>query len=291
MPIGSGAGGAALEPRVSQLQRLRRAAKRIPPLYWLAGFINYAHFRRALARANGTEKSAGSGASPPPLLRYRVHRAFDEASYVENGRLIARCLVDAMREIGVSLKSMAVLDFACGPGRVIKEFARMTESCTFYGSDIDEEAIAWAQSHLSEIAQFSINAIQPPTDFPDAAFDVIYSVSLFTHLDEHDQDEWLDELSRILKPDGVLVATTHGRFAKDSCTAEELKQLQRHGIFYRTDRKGRFKVDGLPDFYQTTFHTLDYVKQHWGSRFTILNHLEGGLGGHQDLVIMRKSAD
>ena len=244
-------------------------------------------FRRALARANETENS---GANPPPLLRYRVHRAFDEASYVENGRMIARCLVEALRENDVSLENIDVLDFACGPGRVIKEFARLTESCSFYGSDIDGEAIAWAQGHLSDVADFSINAIQPPTSFPDARFDVVYSVSLFTHLDQQDQDAWLDELARILKPGGVVVATTHGRFTTDSCVPEELEQLQAAGFVYRTDRKGRFKVDGLPDFYQTTFHTVEYVREHWGRRFTILNHREGGLGGHQDLVVMQKVA-
>lgn len=268
--------------------RVRRVAKRIPPLYWLAGLLQYAQFRRALARANAAEAVSGSQSSPPPLLRYRVHRAFDEGSYVENGRLIARCLVEALRESGASLEHMDVLDFACGPGRVIKEFASMTASCTFYGSDIDEEAIAWAQSHLSDIARFSINGIHPPTNFPDGKFDVIYSVSLFTHLDVQDQDQWLDELSRLLKPGGVLALTTHGRFTKDSCTPAELEQLQHHGIVYRTDRKGRFKVDGLPDFYQTSFHTVDYMREHWRRRFTILDHREGGLGGHQDLVVMQK---
>jgi hypothetical protein len=76
----------------------------------------------------------------------------------------------------------------------------------------------------------------------------------------------------------------------DSCTTHELAELQRDGIVYRVDRKGRFKVDGLPDFYQTTFHTVDYVKKHWGRFLSVVDHVEGGLNGHQDIVVMRKSA-
>ena len=101
----------------------------------------------------------------------------------------------------------------------------------------------------------------PPTRYPAAFFDVVYSVSLFTHLDEPSQDQWLEELARILKPGGVLLVTTHGKFALESCTDAEIGELDRRGIVYRVDRKGRFKLDGLPDFYQTTFHMREYVSR------------------------------
>ncbi|MEO8809644.1 MAG: class I SAM-dependent methyltransferase [Rhodanobacter sp.] len=268
--------------------RVRRAAKRIAPLYWLGGAMNYAGFRVQLARANRTDPGAASGL-PPPMLRYRVHRAFDSASYLENGRSIAQSLVDVLRAHAVALKNLSILDFACGPGRVISELAHATESCTLYGSDIDSQAIAWASDNLSSFARFSTNATSAPTDYASGMFDVIYSVSLFTHLDVSAQDEWLAEMQRLLKPGGMLLATTHGRFTTDSCTPAELDHLRRDGVVYRTDHKGRFKVDGLPDFYQTTFHTADYVKRHWGRFFSVIDHIEGGLNGHQDIVVMRKA--
>jgi 2-polyprenyl-3-methyl-5-hydroxy-6-metoxy-1,4-benzoquinol methylase len=271
-------------------RRLRQVAKRIAPIYWLAGLLNYAGFRIRLARANRMDPGDGPSRLPPPILRYRVHRAFDSASYLHNGRAIARCLVDALSAQGVVLKDLVVLDFACGPGRVIGELASAAESCTFYGSDIDAQAIGWASEHLSSLARFSVNTTSAPTAYASAMFDVIYSVSLFTHLDAPAQDEWLTEMHRLLKPGGVLLATTHGRFTLDSCTPAERASLQRDGIVYRTDHKGRFKVDGLPDFYQTTFHTVDYVRRHWGRHLPVVAHLEGGLNGHQDIVVMRKPA-
>lgn len=269
-------------------RRWRQAAKRIAPLYWLVGLLNYVGFRVRLARANRLDPGGGLPPVPPPILRYRVHRAFDSASYLDNGRSIARCLVDVLSAQGVALKHLVVLDFACGPGRVIGELASAAESCTLYGSDIDAQAIAWASENLSALARFSVNTTAAPTDYASAMFDVIYSVSLFTHLDASAQDEWLAEMQRLLKPGGVLLATTHGRFTLDSCTPGERASLQRDGFVYRTDRKGRFKVDGLPDFYQTTFHTVAYVRQHWGHYLPVVAHIEGGLNGHQDIVVMRK---
>ncbi|MEO8779344.1 MAG: class I SAM-dependent methyltransferase [Rhodanobacter sp.] len=268
-------------------RRWRQAAKRIVPLYWLVGLWNYAGFRVRLARANRMDPGGGVPPVPPPMLRYRVHRALDSASYLANGRSIARCLVDVLSAQGVALKHLVVLDFACGPGRVIGELASAAESCTLYGSDIDRQAIAWATENLSSLAHFSVNSTAAPTDYASAMFDVIYSVSLFTHLDAPGQDEWLAEMRRMLKPSGVLLATTHGRFTLDSCTPAERVALQRDGIVYRTDHRGRFKLDGLPDFYQTTFHTMEYVRQHWGRYLPVVAHIEGGLNGHQDIVVMR----
>lgn len=275
---------------MSGTRRWRELAKRIPPVYWFAGLWRYLGFRAQLARANRIDAGSPDANLPPPILRYRVHRAFDAESYLQNGQTIARCLVDALNAHGVDLKHMVVLDFACGPGRVISELAGATESCALHGSDIDAEAIAWATENLSSLAEFSTNTTSAPTDYPDAMFDVIYSVSLFTHLNAAAQDEWLAEMQRLLKPDGTLLVTTHGRFTLDSCTPAERATLQRDGIVYRTDHKGRFKVDGLPDFYQTTFHTVDYVRRHWGRYFSIVQHIEGGLNGHQDMVLMRKLA-
>lgn len=148
----------------------------------------------------------------------------------------------------------------------------------------------WASEHLSDAAAFTTNEPTPPARYPNEYFDLIYSVSLFTHLDETLQNTWLNELGRMLKPGGILFASTHGRHTLGSCTPEELNQLEDYGMAFRADRKGRFKLDGLPDFYQTTFHSRDYVARQWSRFFDIVDHRDGGLGGHQDLVVLRRRA-
>ncbi len=268
--------------------KLRQFAKKIWPLYWLVGLVKYVNFVRRLHAANLAYARQASAAIPPPMLRYRVHGALDETSYVDVGKSVASCLVQCMQNQRIAINDSAILDFACGPGRVAVELKKCLPSARLFGSDIDREAIAWAQAHLTDIGNFVTNEPVPPTGYAADTFDVIYSISLFTHLDEASQNLWLAELARILKPGGTLLTTIHGSFARTSCTTDELTELDARGIAFRVDRKGRFKLDGLPDFYQTTFHTRAYVAKTWVLFFDVADYIEGGVGGHHDLVVLKR---
>jgi hypothetical protein len=48
------------------------------------------------------------------------------------------------------------------------------------------------------------------------------------------------------------------------------------------------KTEGLPDFYQTAFHTHEYVQREWNKYFEIVNIKTKGIGQHQDAVLVRK---
>jgi ubiquinone/menaquinone biosynthesis C-methylase UbiE len=266
--------------------RVRQVAKRIAPLYWLVGVGRYLAFRARLAAENRAYLRPGTAGIPPPMLRYRVHGALDEASYSHVGRIAASHIVDALRRHGVDA-APTVLDFACGPGRIAAEIRTMLPSCRLYGTDTDLEAIGWATKNLAHIATFSANAASPPTRFEGASFDVVYAISLFTHLDEASQLAWLQELARVTKAGGIVLATVHGSVTRSSCTRSELKELSATGIAYRMDRRGRLKLDGLPDAYQTTFHAREYVERVWQRFFHVIEYVEGGLGDHQDLVVLR----
>ena len=51
------------------------------------------------------------------------------------------------------------------------------------------------------------------------SFDLIYAVSVFTHLTDN-SIPWLLELHRLLKPDGILIASYMGRWNSDFATGE-----------------------------------------------------------------------
>jgi SAM-dependent methyltransferase len=263
--------------------KMRRVAQHLPPLYWALGVARYLQYRRRLHVAENTYTS--SPELPPPHLRYRVHRAFDERSYIDVGTAVAEKLTALVHMHRIPHDR--VLDLGCGPGRVIKWLRGMLPAAEFFGSDIDAEAIDWARSCLADVGTFSVNSFEPPLEFAPSSFDLVYSISLFTHLDEALQDRWLAEINRVLKPGGFLIATVHGAPTFSSCYENELSELAEKGFAFRVDRRGWLKLDGLPDFYQTTFHTQDYVSRRWSKHFEIVDHLEGGLGGHQDIVILR----
>src|SRR5207248_1785974 len=101
-----------------------------------------------------------------------------------------------------------VLDFGCGCGRTLRYFADQSPITDFYGTDIDAEAIAWCRRHL-RFAKFKVNQALPPLSYRAEKFDLVYAVSVFTHIDEEYQFRWLDELRRITKPRGIVIVTTH----------------------------------------------------------------------------------
>ena len=100
------------------------------------------------------------------------------------------------------------------------------------------------------------------------------------------QFAWLSELKRISKPDGVLILTVHG-----DGTRSELKEwnsiISKQGISFMEIQTGRFKLDGLPDFYQDTHHSRAYIEDTWSKYFTIIGYVERGMNKHQDAVILQ----
>ena len=119
-------------------------------------------------------------------------------------------------------------------------------------------------------------------------FDLVYGVSVFTHLDEKHQNDWLQELKRVTRPGSVLLLTVHGDLTTSGLSEEEIAVTRERGIFFKTFQTGRYKLDGLPDFYQTTFHTKEYVERVWSQFFEVVAYLPRGMNGHQDVVLLQR---
>jgi SAM-dependent methyltransferase len=146
---------------------------------------------------------------PPPRLIVRVAGTPDAAWFLESGRLAARAIRAALARAGRPVEELeAMLDFGCGCGRVTRRWASLNGTAV-HGSDRSEDAVEWCRRNLP-FARFEQNGLAPPLAFDDAAFDLAYGLSVFTHLPEELQVGWLHELSRVLRPGGRLLLTTHG---------------------------------------------------------------------------------
>ncbi|QJR14129.1 class I SAM-dependent methyltransferase [Usitatibacter palustris] len=95
-----------------------------------------------------------------------------------------------------------VLDMACGEGYGSALLARGAEHVT--GADISEQAIAHARAAYAKVSNLEFaNASCAKLPWPDASFDVAVTFETIEHIDT--QEAFMDELARVLKPDGVLV--------------------------------------------------------------------------------------
>lgn len=183
-----------------------------------------------------------------------------------------------------------ILDWGCGAARVLRYFAA-DPAFRATGVDIDPFNIDWCRSTFGEIAEFQ--AIAPMDECPFAAgsFDVVYGISVFTHLNPESERFWLGELHRLLRPGGVAIMSVHGEMTF-------FKGINDFWIFDRLVNEGHvdvgacndLDVNGKPtvdeNLYRNVFHTRAYIQRVWGRHFTIVDYIPGGVVAHQDYVVM-----
>jgi len=156
----------------------------------------------------------------------------------------------------------------------------------FHGVDINADAIQWCRNSRAP-GEFAQNPCFPPLPVDDSAFDLAYAVSVFTHIDEQCQIDWLRELSRVLTPGGVFLATVHGRDkARRALAPLDYVRFSRTGFFFHqpTDRT---TLEGMPDFYQVSFHSREYIERTWTRFFDVLFYVSHGPFYEQEMVVLR----
>ena len=270
----------------------RESLKAIKPILTSYHVYKYIMFQQKLAIARLRDwKDRQNPAQinvPPAKLRHRVSGSLDKESFLQIGEILAQNIRELCAIVDRDIYSFErVLDFGCGPGRVILNFKDVPASCQIYGTDIDSELIRWCKEYLPHF-RWSINGYQPPLPFADNTFDLIYAISVFTHLNEKFQHSWLRELRRVAKPGATIILTVHGEYCINMLPSSYQSQIHSYGFMFVTDATGRLKIDKLPDFYQTAYHTQEYIHREWSTYFDVIHYLERGINNHQDAVILRK---
>jgi len=250
-------------------------------------YYTEAKLLRASVRDRIRHLAAGEIPLPPVRLRFRVDGAMQAEHFLAAGRNCARDLHSSLAHVGREMSGFVkILDFGCGCGRTLRHLRPGPEQ-RFFGVDIDPDAIRWCRSAIS-YADFRTNSISPPLPFPDAEFDFIYGISVLTHLDEGPQLAWLSELRRVVRPGGTVVLTVLGAFDGNTLSEAEIATLRARGFLFKTFRTGKYKVDGLPDFYQSTFHREEYVYRTWSNYLHIRAYLPRAMNGHHDAVVLER---
>ena len=184
-----------------------------------------------------------------------------------------------------------ILDWGSGCARNTQPMIHFIGGSKVFGVDIDPVNIAWSKQHVPE-ATFEVSGLLPPLDFEDNSFDVVYGLSIFTHLTELAQDLWLAELFRVLKPGGIAFLTFHGEAAAYSrgFSVDDMENYRFRGIEEYVLDRALIEVVDDSNYYRSTFHTTDYLKSRWGKYFDVRG-VEGTTGGYQWFAVCQKRAD
>jgi SAM-dependent methyltransferase len=144
---------------------------------------------------------------PPPYLIMLVAGAPDWKWFIESGKNTVKAFADYVVQGGCSFqKAQRILDLGCGCGRIARHLPAMT-SADIHGADYNPRLVRWCAANLK--GSFKRNSLHPPLPYPDQHFDIVYLVSVFTHLRAETQREWLAELRRVTRPGGVILITFH----------------------------------------------------------------------------------
>ncbi len=255
--------------RLDLLDAARRVRDAIVALGWVR------HNRRFLRRGE-------NGGLPVPTARLLMLTTASPSVewFIQTGRAGADSIREQLERNGVPLPEVgAVLDFGCGCGRIIRHWVDL--SADVHGCDYNPLLIDWCRRRLP-FARFETNDLEPPLPYADAQFDLIYALSVFTHLPEPLQSRWVAELARVLRPGGHLIISTHGEAYLDTLSDSERARFHAGQLVVRdADAAGSNRCG--------VFFSEDYLRRHLEPGFRLREHLTRGARGNppQDLALLQ----
>jgi SAM-dependent methyltransferase len=145
-------------------------------------------------------------------------------------------------------------------------------------------SIRWCRRNLT-FASFEDNALAPPLPYRDGQFDLVYALSVFTHLPGPLLFAWMGEMDRIVKPGGFLIVSTHGEPCLGQLSAEQQAEFRAGRLVVKDRESVGTNRCGV-------YMSEEYVRTRLAGRFRVVDFLPQGAKGNppQDLVLLQNTA-
>lgn len=179
---------------------------------------------------------------------------------------------------GVELdKVKTLLDFGCGSGRFLVGWHLTYPHIELHGCDINKQLISWAETNLPAEIKCIKSNLMPPLAHQDNQFDIIYLISVFTHLSLDAQTAWIEELSRIIKVGGHILLTLHGElYVRNNFSREpdKIASFLDSGFI----QQGHASIEGENSY--SAFHLPKFIATLF-DKFKIVGYFPNGQINHQ----------
>jgi SAM-dependent methyltransferase len=213
------------------------------------------------------------------------------------------CYQIVKRNIPSDIPSPAkILDFGIGCARSARFFFRDQQKFECFGCDVDEQAIGYVGNSVPFI-KATVSRNFPPLPYTDGFFDVIYSISVFTHLNRRAFTDWLQEIHRVLRRGGFFLVTLHGPQAF-SLLENDPERRKLLGIAKEFSTSTTFASDGFAWMKQPvgstsidtsqfgiSFINQEVLRESIDGLFDLVDYRAGEIGGWQDLAVLRRMRD
>ncbi|HRY03714.1 MAG: class I SAM-dependent methyltransferase [Hyphomicrobiales bacterium] len=201
--------------------------------------------------------------------------------------LLGRSLVEAGRDWD---SVEACLEVGCGYGRIVRELRDRLDASRIHVTDVIAEG---ARFTASEFGATAIPVIERSAETMPGKFDLIYLLSVYTHLRRDLVARNLAAVTRALKSGGVLVFTTHGQGSAETAERYEQYWLDKNAVLEGMAREGYYyeRYPYYYDEYGLTWFRRDamcaYVAE-VAPELEFVAHHPMGAEGHQDVFVYRK---
>jgi SAM-dependent methyltransferase len=185
-----------------------------------------------------------------------------------------------------------VLEVGCNYGRIIRHLVTKIDPSRVYGCDILEEGPRFCAT------EFKINALPPTVDesFPKVpTFDLVYLLSVFTHLSDSVITLLLQNIDKSLNPGAVLMFSIHGPISAS--------KVEIYGSRW-TDKKNKIRkaMDESGSYFEEysyganslgmSWHTKDRVHDIVSSTcpdLRLRKYAPARIDSHQDIFVFQKT--
>lgn len=221
---------------------------------------------------------------PPDYCLYETYQ-LNYQLYIEDGNLSAKEIIEWTTKY-ISTTQINILEWGCGVSRTTRHIHKyINQHSQIFACDINKEMIEWNEKYINNVS-FSTISYKPPTNYFNSQFNLIYCISVFTHIDALVQDKWIKEIHRILNTNGIFLFTTHGSKYLNKLLPTEQKELFANGVYTKSYYKKGHRL-------MSTYNLSNKFKLIIEKYFDLLEFYDGEkhpekLGG-QDLWIVRKS--
>jgi SAM-dependent methyltransferase len=148
--------------------------------------------------------------SVPPMDKQAIFHGNSGKAAIKSATPVYKYVLQVCEKYQITpIKTL--LDFGCGWGRFTRLFVHDVEEAGLIAVDPWGEALQMSRQHMP-YAAFIQSELEPPLMFRNNFFDVVFANSVFSHLSESNALAWIQEIQRILRPGGLLIATTHPKF-------------------------------------------------------------------------------
>ena len=246
---------------------------------------------QGLQSANWVPPALARLAISPDLASIRrvVGELGDPQIYMTGGWSLASLCVELIGPI--MPKGGRLLDWGCGPGRLLGPFHSLLPGWECHGCELDATTLAVAE-RLHPQAKIAPSRVFPELPYPSGSFDAVIGISVMSHMAEPAQHVWLAELRRLLRPGGLAILTTHNLLQAFALSDEGgtrawvLRELKRYGLSdcLRDGNLGPHLP--LGSLYRSVFHTEAHLHTAWGRYFQILRVFRGAMELKQDVWLM-----